>query len=276
MSSSSDYSHLPRGLAMLMEAGIIATPEQVFEKQLRQLPPGSLPWPLEPSPVEPASDHQVTSLPESGEVTSGHLESPVPLASAREREAPVPAPGTAGERAPAPRCAARNKQGEPCKAYPSLGTPFCLMHNPERADYVQENRRQGGRHRAPYQFAEEVEANLRAIDLHMLTPLGLQASLEAVTRMVLLGRIPRQTAAVIMRFFEVAGRNIPNLQRPNDATREFYVEHVDHLLYASDLIEDQLEGQRSQERIEQLSDLRSRYEERFRTEDAFGRTPRRK
>lgn len=257
---------LPEGLRRLMEAGVIATPEQVFDKQLREFwspraseegsPGESLPMSL--------TSPEVTSGFESEEVTYGHIQSPESPARAREATQPPPTP----------HCAATNRKGDPCKAYPSLGTSFCLMHNPERAEYVSENRRQGGRHRAPYRFHPETETNFDAIELNLFHPADFQASLEAILRMVLLGRIPARNAAIVMRFFEVAARTFPHLKgQRTEKNYEIYGQQVARLLHSADLIEDHLSAQRTQERIESLSDTRSRYEERFRTEDHFGRGP---
>jgi hypothetical protein len=44
-------------------------------------------------------------------------------------------------------CQARNDRGEPCRAHPLRDSDFCLLHDPEQADAVQEARRLGGRNR---------------------------------------------------------------------------------------------------------------------------------
>jgi hypothetical protein len=147
------------------------------------------------------------------------------------------------------------------------------MHDPDRADAMDDARRRGGRHRPTYKLSESIEANFARVDLALDTPLGLQASLEAVMRMVMLGRIPRTHATLLMRFFEVAVRTLPRLPYASSATRRDYFEQMSEILFASDLIEDHLEAQDTHERATKLSDLRARLEERFRTEDNFGRTP---
>jgi len=44
-------------------------------------------------------------------------------------------------------CKATNERGEPCRAHPLRDSDFCLVHDPEQADAVQEARRLGGRNR---------------------------------------------------------------------------------------------------------------------------------
>jgi len=44
-------------------------------------------------------------------------------------------------------CKATNDRGEPCRAHPLRDSAFCLVHDPEQADAVQEARRLGGRNR---------------------------------------------------------------------------------------------------------------------------------
>ena len=44
-------------------------------------------------------------------------------------------------------CKAKNERGEPCRARPLHDADFCLLHDPEQAEAVQEARRLGGRNR---------------------------------------------------------------------------------------------------------------------------------
>ena len=44
-------------------------------------------------------------------------------------------------------CQARNDRNEPCRARPLRDADFCLLHDPEQAEAVQEARRLGGRNR---------------------------------------------------------------------------------------------------------------------------------
>jgi hypothetical protein len=44
-------------------------------------------------------------------------------------------------------CKARNDRGEPCRASPLRESDFCVFHDPDYADTVQEARRAGGQRR---------------------------------------------------------------------------------------------------------------------------------
>ncbi len=44
-------------------------------------------------------------------------------------------------------CKATNDRGEPCRARPLRDSSFCLWHDPDQAEAVQEGRRLGGRNR---------------------------------------------------------------------------------------------------------------------------------
>ena len=44
-------------------------------------------------------------------------------------------------------CKARNDRGEPCRAAPLRGGDYCVFHDPEHAEVVQEARRAGGQRR---------------------------------------------------------------------------------------------------------------------------------
>lgn len=138
-------------------------------------------------------------------------------------------------------CAATTRKGQPCRANVLPGERFCAFHHPRNAPAFADGRAAGGR-RSPYVMPTEADPDLTSIAVSLYSQAGIQASLEAIMRMILLGRIPSAHAAMLLRCFTVATRN---LHGANDVVRtrdvSFYRERVNAALLAAGLIERDLQ-----------------------------------
>lgn len=139
------------------------------------------------------------------------------------------------------KCAATNRHGQPCGAYQSPGSPFCPFHRPEYAETMAAARTAGGR-RSPYKIPDEVDPDLLSVDLHLYTRGAIQASLEAVMRLIVLGRIPPAYAHLLFRGFQVATQNLNRENGIPGQQREYYEPRVERILRTSGLIERDLKA----------------------------------
>jgi hypothetical protein len=106
---------------------------------------------------------------------------------------------------PMPRlCTGLTAAGNPCRFVARHGRPFCINHDPDYHEQQRDNVLRGARiSRAARKAA--VPLRLDAIDLS--TRAGVQAALDAVIRLELLGRIPERRARNLIRALSVAVRN---------------------------------------------------------------------
>lgn len=138
-------------------------------------------------------------------------------------------------------CGATTRSGRPCRANVRAGEGFCAFHHPRAARAVSEGRAAGGR-RSPYVMPAQADPDLSSIGLTLYSQSGIQASLEAIMRMILLGRIPASHAGILIRCFNVATRNLHssnNVVRARDAAA--YRHRVNEVLRAAGLIERDLQ-----------------------------------
>lgn len=161
---------------------------------------------------------------------------------------PVAAPGVESDKTcsnlltgPKSRCAATNRHGQPCGAYQSPGSPYCPFHRPEYAETMAAARTAGGQ-RSPYKLPDEVDPDLLNVDLHLYTRGAIQASLEAVMRLIVLGRIPPAYANLLFRGFQVATQNLNRQTAIPGHQREYYEPRVERILRTAGLIERDLKA----------------------------------
>jgi hypothetical protein len=95
-------------------------------------------------------------------------------------------------------CQALNDKGERCRASPLRESEFCVFHDPEHADAVQEARRLGGLRRrkeatvaVAYDFEglESIRQIRRMVEVAALDALGLENSLARVRALGYLAQV---------------------------------------------------------------------------------------
>jgi hypothetical protein len=95
-------------------------------------------------------------------------------------------------------CKARNDKGQPCGATPLRDGEYCVFHDPEHAEVVQEARRAGGQRRkreaavaTAYDFEglTSVPSIRRLVEVAALDALGLDNSLARVRALGYLAQV---------------------------------------------------------------------------------------
>jgi hypothetical protein len=214
-----------------------------------------------PGPQQPASSRQ--QHPASEAVEPAPAEQQLPPSESEESCSNLL---TASKKE---KCAATNKSGNPCGSYRSPGSEFCPFHRPEYAARMQEARIEGGR-RSPYQLPDQIDPDIWNVDFSLYSRGGLQASMEAVMRLLILGRIPTRHASILMRFFDAAIRNLHGVET---LAGPDYADSIGTLMLASGLIERDLEDLALKERVRQIADVGSKRQEVLKANEAFGYTP---
>lgn len=112
-------------------------------------------------------------------------------------------------------CHALAANGKPCEASARFGSHFCIFHDEEYKEEQLENSVAGG-------LASGVARKplpLSEIQLDFSSREGIQASLEAVARLELIGRVSASRARDLIRLLSIASRNFdipPAKSRRND------------------------------------------------------------
>ena len=95
-------------------------------------------------------------------------------------------------------CKARNDKGQPCRAAPLRDGDFCVFHDPEHAEVVQEARRAGGQRRkreaavaTAYDFEglTSIEDIRRLVEVAAYDALGLDNNLGRVRALGYLAQV---------------------------------------------------------------------------------------
>src|SRR6266498_3108894 len=95
-------------------------------------------------------------------------------------------------------CKARNDRGEPCRAAPLRGSEYCIFHDPEHAEVVQEARRAGGQRRRreatlatafDFQGLASVIEIRRLIEVAAFDALGLENNISRVRALGYLAQV---------------------------------------------------------------------------------------
>ena len=177
--------------------------------------------------VDPADDANKPAAPGPSLVGPSAIESEVACSPLLTSKTPV--------------CAATTRKGQPCRANVLPGDHLCAFHHPRNATAFTDGRAAGGR-RSPYVMPAEADPDLTSIAVSLYSQAGIQASLEAIMRMILLGRIPPSHAGILIRCFSVATRNLHSCNdvvRTRDAAT--YRDRVNAALRAAGLIERDLQ-----------------------------------
>lgn len=110
-----------------------------------------------------------------------------------------------------PRCHATSRRtGQPCLFPARHEQPFCINHDPEYKAHQRQNATKGGLASARSRAAVDVEN----LCLWIGDRAGVQAALDTVIRLELLGRISPTRSRNILRALAIAARNFPDPRRP--------------------------------------------------------------
>ena len=212
----------------------------------QQLPPSKSQPPLETTPDALAASEQQAE-PAEPETTCSDL-----LASEKRK------------------CLASKKDGTPCRAKPLPSGEYCVFHAPAYAERFQEGREQGARRRETYKLPDQVDDDIWNVDFSLDTRAGVQGSMEAVMRMLVLGRLPTRHASILMRFFDAAIRNLHGVDTLKTIE---YVNTLQDFMLISGLIERDLDDQALKERVQQIADTGAKRQEILKANEAFGYLP---
>ncbi len=95
-------------------------------------------------------------------------------------------------------CKARNSRGEPCRGTPMRESDYCVFHDPEHAEVVQEARRAGGQRRKreaavatafDFQGLTSIEEIRRLVEVAAFDALGLNNNLGRVRALGYLAQV---------------------------------------------------------------------------------------
>ena len=128
-------------------------------------------------------------------------------------------------------CKATNSKGEPCRAVRLRESDYCVFHDPEHADVVQEARRLGGNRRRKevtlavafdFEGLDSVPDIRRLVEIAAMDALSLENTLGRARALAYLA----QVAAGLLEKGEMAERLEaieaalgPRLQKPGDGKR---------------------------------------------------------
>ena len=99
---------------------------------------------------------------------------------------------------PTRTCKARNDKGQPCGARPMRDNDYCVFHDPEHAEVVQEARRAGGQRRKreaavatafDFQGLTSIEEIRRLVEVAAFDALGLNNDLGRVRALGYLAQV---------------------------------------------------------------------------------------
>jgi len=121
---------------------------------------------------------------------------------------------------PTSYCSATARSGEPCQFPARRGSSLCINHDPAYATRQRRNTLKGAA--ASVASRQSTPIRLDAVDLS--TRAGVQAVLDAVIRLELLGRIPSGRARNLIRALSLATRNFD----PPSLTQRQYGYPVNH------------------------------------------------
>jgi hypothetical protein len=96
------------------------------------------------------------------------------------------------------RCKALNEKGEPCKAAPMVKSAYCVFHDPEHAEVVQQARSAGGQRRKrevavaiafEFEGLNSIAAIRRLVEVAAYDALGLPNDLPRVRALAYLAQV---------------------------------------------------------------------------------------
>src|SRR5690606_6714067 len=96
------------------------------------------------------------------------------------------------------KCKQRNDRGDPCGAFPMRGSDYCVFHDPEHAEVVQEARRAGGQRRKreatiatayDFQGLTSVEEIRRLVEVAAYDALSLENNINRIRALGYLAQV---------------------------------------------------------------------------------------
>ena len=108
-------------------------------------------------------------------------------------------------------CKAKTDKGDPCRALPMRDSDFCVFHDPDHADVVQQARSAGGQRRKreatlatayDFQGLTSIEEIRRLVEVAAFDALGLENNINRVRALAYLA----QVASTLLEKGELAER----------------------------------------------------------------------
>ena len=145
------------------------------------------------------------------------------------------------------RCRADKSSGDPCQAYPTRSSEFCFFHDPSARLARSEAQAAGGRARR-----RSVMDDIYKIGFSLYTPGGIQAAIEHIFRLQLIGAISDRQVASMVKVLRLGVANSRNVSEHGDVVG--YVENFDGFIDATELIVDRLTARDHRDRADAISD----------------------
>jgi hypothetical protein len=176
-------------------------------------------------------------------------------------------------------CAACTKDGTPCGAPALRGASHCLSHDPGYREEHQANAAAGGR------ASGIARRHLEPVDLgfvNLTNRTSIQALLDSLLRLELLGKLPTARSRVIVRVLSLAIRNFDTAARMHHLDAQVASHDTNAYGRTRHAFDAQVEDLLSSLRINEITHLGHEIQaetahrtQRFSDEDDYGRTPER-
>ena len=186
------------------------------------------PWPFHPPPrTLPDISYHATQPPPPTRGRAGWLVQPTLLF---RRGAP-----------PMARCTAFTNRGAGCLANALHGSPYCLHHEPAKVEARRQNAAAGGRASG---HARRQPGPIPTAGIDLSDRAGIQAAVDAVVPLELVGRISQSRSRNILRALAIAARNFNKQDLMNEIVDELPTTRLDQAraLLDQSLPEAALEG----------------------------------
>ncbi len=165
------------------------------------------------------------------------------------------------------KCAALNKRtGNPCKARPS-SSGYCVFHDPDLTEAVNEIRARGGR--SP---RRALVAEARKLDFQVMDHGGIQALIAHVLRLQLLGAFtPRQASHAV----QLVGHLVSNAREmsPSEEAFKTFEATTRDLTEITDVVAARMETRDLNDRVNAIQDVGSRREQLLKANERFAPRP---
>jgi hypothetical protein len=175
------------------------------------------------------------------------------------------------------RCTALTKDGTPCRVASRHGASHCLNHDPGYHEEQRANAAAAGR------ASGAARRQLEPVDLgfvNLTNRTGIQALLDALLRLELLGKLPSARSRMVVRLLSLAIRNFDTAARMHHLDAQVATHDTNAYGRARHAFDAQTEDLISSLRINEITHLGHEIQaetahrtQRFSDEDDYGRTP---
>jgi hypothetical protein len=172
-------------------------------------------------------------------------------------------------------CASTNRSGDPCRAAPRTGRPFCIFHDPGFARQRRDFTSHGGRASRPP--APGLPGDFTNLLITFEDRTSIQAAIDVLVRLNLFGKIPLNRSSHLLRAISLAVRNfdsagvVPSSGHSPAHDNDAYWARRSHLDDAIADIARALADDHATTRAEAISDARARVYETCQARDIFAR-----